>query len=111
MKKHLTLSCIALLAILIASCSKIHSKSEYSIVPMPNQIEPKSGEFTIDKNTIIAFDGSLDSAAKCVVAGFASDLSKVTGFDITVEEGDGGQNTIFFRTNADMAGEAYQLDI
>ena len=57
---------------------------------MPNQIEPKSGEFTIDKNTIIAFDGSLDSAAKCVVDGFASDLSKVTGFDITVEEGDGG---------------------
>lgn len=111
MKKYLTLSCIALLATIIASCSKIHSKDEYSIVPMPNLLEPKNGEFTIDGSTKLAFDGNADEYAKAVIGNFAADLSKVTGFEIVAEEGDGGKNTIFFKTNADMAAEAYRMNI
>lgn len=95
----------------MVSCSKMHLKNEYSIVPMPNMLEPKSGEFTIGKNTKIAFDGSLDSNAVTTVKNFALDLSKVTGFDIVAEEGDGGKNTISFSLDSDMPAEAYQLNI
>lgn len=111
MKKYLTLSCLALLAVLITSCSKIHSKNEYSVVPMPNQMEPKPGEFTINEDTKVVFDSDLDENARKTVSNFASDISKATGFDIVVEEDEGGKNTISFKIDAGMPAEAYQLDI
>lgn len=111
MKKYLILSFVAFLGVFAVSCSKIHSADEYSIVPMPNRLEPKSGEFTINKNTKIIFDSSLDSNARTAAANFAADLSKVTGFDIVAEEGDGSKNTVFFSVSPDMAPEAYTLDI
>ena len=111
MKKYVAFSCLCLTAAVMFSCAKMHTKDNYTIIPMPNELQPKRGEFTIDKATKVVFDNDLDSASQRVVKNFAEELSKVTGFDIKATEGGAGRNTIFFEKEDNTPAEGYELDI
>ena len=110
MKKFSTLVALCLSVVLFAAVSCKPSKSEYTIIPMPNSLEPKCGTFVLPNNVSIAYDAEMDSAAVKVVENFASMLANVTGYAVSVEK-DAKDATISFALNKELGKEAYSLEV
>lgn len=110
MKKLSTLVALCITVVLFATVSCKPCKSEYTIIPMPNSLEPKCGTFELPNNVVIGYYGNIDSATEKVIENFASMLANVTGYSVTTEK-DAADATISFTLDETLAKEAYTLDI
>ena len=63
MKKFSTLVALCLSVVLFAAVSCKPSKSEYTIIPMPNSLEPKCGTFVLPNEVTVAYYGDMDASA------------------------------------------------
>ena len=82
MKKFSTLVALCLSVVLFATVSCKPCKSEYTIIPMPNSLEPKCGTFVLPNEVTIAYYGDMDASAVKVIENFASMLETVTGYSV-----------------------------
>jgi hexosaminidase len=96
----------------------LHAKAEnrigISVIPKPNKIEVKSGEFSLTPNTrIILPDG--DENLQVVAEQLASRLRAVTGYPFEIVRRSGkSSNTILLTANSkeeELESEGYELNI
>ena len=64
MKKISTLVALCISVVLFAAVSCKPSVEEYTIIPMPNNLEPKCGTFELPNNVVIGYYGDIDSATE-----------------------------------------------
>ena len=80
-----------------------------SVVPYPNDVKIKAGNFNI-VGADVRYDAAADKNSKELFKTFARQLSVATGADYQVSEGTDG-NGIRFILNTDMPHEAYRLSV
>lgn len=105
MKKFLS----ALFALaLAASCTSLEPK-EYGIdvVPYPNEVSLKAGSYTV-AGAVFHYDRNMDALSVQAVTDFADRLSKVTGKQSIVSEGQ-SKTGINFVVDPALAPEEYSL--
>lgn len=104
--KYLSILAIALFAT-IACCN--HSKESISVVPYPNSVEVKCGQFDI-KGAAFNYEAALDQRSKDLVNSFAQQLSLVSGIESKVTEG-ATISGVNFTLNSEVPSEGYKLNI
>ena len=97
---------IALSVLLAASCAP-KDVQIINVVPYPNEVEVKSGEFCV-AGAGVKYDAAADERAKALIEAFAQQLSLVTGAESAVSEDNG---EIAFILDAEMPHEAYTLNV
>lgn len=104
-----------LLAIVcLAACAAPRGASDaanrYDVIPLPAQLEPKSGAFVLDAQTAIA-TATRDADAARVVAEFGAQLRRATGLPLPAGT-PGGKRTITFElTDAVAHPEGYEISV
>lgn len=104
--KYLSILAIALFAT-VACCN--HTNESLSIVPHPNSVKVKCGQFDI-KGVAFNYEAELDQRSKDLVQGFAQQVSLVTGVESTVTEG-ATISGVNFALSSDVPSEGYKLSI
>ena len=104
--KYLSILAIALFAT-IACCN--HSKESISVVPYPNSVEVKCGQFDI-KGAAFNYEAALDQRSKDLVNNFAQQLSLVSGVESKVTEG-ATISGVNFALNSNVPSEGYKLNV
>jgi hexosaminidase len=88
--------------------------NRYTIIPRPAQLEPRSGEFAINRTTTIQVP-STQTDLKAIADTFATKLSYTIGIHIQVQTAaaNTGSNTIHFVPTSDttLGLEGYRIDI
>lgn len=103
MKKTLIILSVLLAA---AACAPKNIQT-INVVPYPNEVEVKSGEFCV-AGAGFKYDTAADERTKALIDAFAQQLSLVTGVESAVSETTGD---ISFILSADMPHEAYNLNV
>ena len=103
MKKTLIILSVLLAA---AACAPKNVQT-INVVPYPNEVEVKSGEFCV-AGAGFKYDTAADERTKALIDAFAQQLSLVTGVESAVSETTGD---ISFILSADMPHEAYNLNV
>ena len=90
----------------------LFANSFINIIPQPQKLEQKSGNFQLNKNTkIIISENSREMES---VADFLQDkIIHPTGYKLPIQEGGSTENSIFLHLDENMPGktEAYKLDV
>ena len=105
MKKTLIILSVLLAAVACAP----KDVQTLNVVPYPNEVQFKSGEFCI-AGADVRYDAASDDKTKAMINAFAQQLSLVTGTESTVYEGEPGVG-FTFALAADMPHEAYALKV
>ena len=103
MKKTLIILSVLLAA---AACAPKNLQT-INVVPYPNEVQVKSGEFCV-AGAGIRHDAAVDARTKTLIEAFAQQLSLVTGAESAVSEDNG---EIAFILDAEMPHEAYTLNV
>lgn len=103
MKKTLIILSVLLAA---AACAP-EDVQTINVVPYPNEVQMKSGEFCV-AGTDVKYDAAADERTKALIEAFAQQLSLVTGAESAVSEDNG---EIAFILDAEMPHEAYTLNV
>ncbi|MBO5816255.1 MAG: family 20 glycosylhydrolase [Bacteroidales bacterium] len=103
MKKTLIILSVLLAA---AACGPKNVQT-INVVPYPNEVQIKSGEFCV-AGAGIKYDAAADERTKALIEAFAQQLSLVTGTESAVSEANG---EIAFILDAEMPHEAYTLNV
>lgn len=104
---------LLLLSCLFASCSK-EIVSNYHIVPYPNELKAKSGEFIFTSNAKLLVSANLDEASTKVAQQFVNDLKLASNITLSVEEmikGATPKQFIAFVNEPTLTSEAYSLQV
>ena len=94
------------------------SVNQYAIIPRPAQLEPRSGGFTLTRNTVITVPFS-QTTLKAVVDTFAGQLNRTSGLKMSVRDAGAApvqrssDDQIRFQTvtDATLGKEGYRLDV
>ena len=105
MKKTLIIMSVLLAA---AACAPKDVQT-INVVPYPNEVQVKSGEFCV-AGADVRYGTAVDEKTKAVLDAFAHQLSLVTGVESAVYEGEAGEGFSFI-LSADMPHEAYTLNV
>ena len=97
---------IALSVLLAATACAPKNVQTINVVPYPNEVQVKSGEFCI-AGADIRYDADADERTKALIDAFAQQLSLVTGAESAVSE----SGKIAFILDAEMPHEAYTLNV
>lgn len=100
MKKSILLAVIVLAA---ASCRQ--AQRSYDIVPYPNSLQARAGEFDM-RNAVIECDPAFDESVRQVVDAFSQQLARWVG-----DEASGAGKPIRFIYDPSLGPEAYTLDV
>ena len=101
---------IIILSVLLAAAACTPKDAQtISVVPYPNELHVKTGEFCA-AGADIRYDIAADERTKAMLNAFAQQLSLVTGNESVVYEGGTGTGFSFIMT-AGMPHEAYTLNI
>ena len=103
MKKTLIILSVLLAA---AACAPKNLQT-INVVPYPNEVQIKSGEFCV-AGADVKYDAAADERTKALIEAFAQQLSLVTGAGSAVSEDNG---EIAFILDAEMPHEAYTLNV
>ena len=103
MKKTLIILSVLLAA---AACAPKNVQT-INVVPYPNEVQIKSGEFCV-AGADVKYDATADERTKALIEAFAQQLSLVTGAESAVSEDNG---EIAFILDAEMPHEAYTLNV
>ena len=103
MKKTLIILSVLLAA---AACAPKNVQT-INVVPYPNEVQIKSGEFCV-AGADVKYDAAADERTKALIEAFAQQLSLVTGAESAVSEDNG---EIAFILDAEMPHEAYTLNV
>ena len=103
MKKTLIILSVLLAA---AACAPKNVQT-INVVPYPNEVQIKSGEFCV-AGSDVKYDAAADERTKALIEAFAQQLSLVTGAESAVSEDNG---EIAFILDAEMPHEAYTLNV
>ena len=103
MKKTLIILSVLLAA---AACAP-EDVQTINVVPYPNEVQMKSGEFCV-AGADVKYDAAADERTKALIEAFAQQLSLVTGAESAVSEDNG---EIAFILDAEMPHEAYTLNV
>ena len=103
MKKTLIILSVLLAA---AACAPKNLQT-INVVPYPNEVQIKSGEFCV-AGADVKYDAAADERTKALIEAFAQQLSLVTGAESGVSEDNG---EIAFILDAEMPHEAYTLNV
>ena len=103
MKKTLIILSVLLAA---AACAPKDVQT-INVVPYPNEVQVKPGEFCV-AGAGIRHDAAVDARTKTLIEAFAQQLSLVTGVESAVSEDNG---EIAFILDAEMPHEAYTLNV
>ena len=103
MKKTLIILSVLLAA---AACAPKNVQT-INVVPYPNEVQIKSGEFCV-AGSDVKYDAAADERTKALIEAFAQQLSLVTGAESVVSEDNG---EIAFILDAEMPHEAYTLNV
>ncbi|GAB3896754.1 glycoside hydrolase family 20 protein [Spirosoma agri] len=112
MVKRLILVVALLLPLPVAFSQSVE---RYTIIPRPAQLEPRAGEFSISRTTIIGVSFA-QADVKAIVDTFAHHISRSTGLTIPVRNGNKltlPENLIEFLSSTDttLGAEGYRIDI
>lgn len=95
------------------SCQKEQKTNELALVPMPNEIQVRSNQFTLTDETPVYVASEL--AATSQVDTLLSQLKHASGIDLTRQEYSSNSDTpsigLIFSYNKELAAEAYKLNI
>ena len=105
MKKTLIL--VAAAAIFASCCQT--DKTTLDIVPYPNNVELKNGNFAA-VGAEFHLDPAMDEASKAIVNAFAEQLALTSGTTCTMTDV-AGKNGFTFTVNSGMPAEAYTLKV
>ncbi len=84
-------------------------QNTYNILPKPVRLDAKNGQFGLKATTKFVVS---DPILEKTVQAFATQLNTVSGYNITVEQGNASEKTVFFSLDASIANdEGYQIDI
>jgi hexosaminidase len=109
---------VVILIVLLSACNTPKSASEgaktrfNSLIPKPVSASLEGNAFLLTQDIAIQHDGS-EGAAKLATM-MSKALKPVTGFDLTVKEGKGGDGTIFLSAagaDAGLGDEGYELTV
>ena len=101
MKK--TIELLALTALMVACAKPV--PQEFHVIPMPAQVNITEGAFCV-KGVQISVDPAMDELSQKAVGRFVEALETATGTKTKK-----GQKGMCFTVNADLAPEAYSIDI
>ncbi len=93
---------------MIIAC-KTTDKQTLAIVPYPNEVEIKSGTFSVSAAPF-HYSSEFDEPTKSIIKGFAANLSMATGVISAADEGSSDEGFIFILDQT-MPEEAYSLNI
>ena len=102
------ISLLAIATFTAAACCEVPTDA-ISVVPYPNSVEVKCGEFEI-KGAAFNYEAALDQRSKNIVQGFAQQLSLVTGVESAVTEGATISGVNFILSNT-VPTEGYKINI
>ena len=103
---------ILLVAVLCFSCTSHEENLE--IIPYPNYLVKKTGEFKVGQQTKIIIPDSSFVDVRAVAEEFAGQFRKVSGIDmpiVSAAQNKDAAQSIVFNFNGDMDKEAYNLTI
>lgn len=78
-----------------------------SIIPKPNSVIEKGGQFTLDKQTAVVVE---NESFQTVAEDFINDIAVPTGFSTKIRKS-GRKNAIVLREDASLAAEGYRLEV
>ena len=97
---------ILLAALAVMACAKtVPVPQEFHVIPMPAQVSITEGAFCV-KGVQISVDPAMDELSQKAVGRFVEALETATGTKTK-----SGKKGICFTVNADLAPEAYCIDI
>ena len=97
---------ILLAALAVMACAKtVPVPQEFHVIPMPAQVSITEGAFCV-KGVQISVDPAMDELSQKAVGRFVEALETATGTKTK-----SGKKGICFTVNADLAPEAYSIDI
>ena len=102
------ISLLAIATFTAAACCEVPTDA-ISVVPYPNSVEVKCGEFEI-KGAPFNYEAALDQRSKNIVQGFAQQLSLVTGVESAVTEG-ATISGVNFVLSSTVPAEGYKISI
>ena len=102
------ISLLAIATFTVAACCEVPTDA-ISVVPYPNSVEVKCGEFEI-KGAAFNYEAALDQRSKNIVQGFAQQLSLVTGVESAVTEG-ATISGVNFVLSSTVPAEGYKISI
>ena len=102
------ISLLAIATFTAAACCEVPTDA-ISVVPYPNSVEVKCGEFEI-KGAAFNYEAALDQRSKNIVQGFAQQLSLVTGVESAVTEG-ATISGVNFVLSSTVPAEGYKISI
>lgn len=105
--KKIFLFCSFILAIASVNAQK----NDYSIIPIPEKVSTKNGNFQFNNQTQLYFDNSLDSSFQDAFYLFRDNLKKSAGFDLDIVSSNRGNNIIICKLNDKLGDEAYKLNV
>lgn len=112
--KKLVLSFLCL-GMLLSSCNDSgKGQNQYDIVPFPNFLEAREGNFTFNNESKIIIPENADEATELVAKQFADQYRKTTGMTLTQEKSDNVKNqsnAITFKVNSQIVSEGYSLKV
>jgi len=79
-----------------------------NIIPKPNSVEAKTGEFVLNSTTLISYD---NAESKRIAELFQSYVNNQYGINLKTAEKKSGKNVVRFVTAAKGGDEAYQLEV
>ena len=103
MKKTLIILSVLLAA---AACAPKNLQT-INVVPYPNEVQIKSGEFCV-AGADVKYDAAADERTKALIEAFAQQISLVTGAESAISEDNG---EIAFILDTEMPHEAYTLNV
>ncbi|QZT37383.1 family 20 glycosylhydrolase [Halosquirtibacter xylanolyticus] len=112
MKKRCIIICTLLVAVFLSSCSENTTVNEYPLIPYPESLSPKQGQFIVDTSTKIEYKGGDDAAF--VASEFANFITKATGYKLNVSKLDkDNSNVVRFVEDTSLQGVkgSYQLTV
>lgn len=84
--------------------------NEYPIIPVPAELVPQKGSFTLNDKTQLYFQNTMDSSFEEAFYLFREHLKRSTGFDLPKANTNSGQNIIICKLNTNLEkDEAYKL--
>lgn len=85
-----------------------NTKDDYPVVPLPNEIEVKTGRFLLNNNTVLHYEKDFEKEANF----FKQYVKEIAGVDIQLSEGAlKSGNTIVFSKSDKGENESYELEV
>ncbi len=101
---------VAIIASLVSCQNKKNDMENYNLIPYPNSLEAKSGQFAFDNNTQIYVATECGEETQKVLAQFAEQFNRVSGIELKTIEQE-GNNAIIVKRDTSLAQEGYRLNI